>query len=147
MSAGIKTISDALITKLAAATSLDTNKVKTFDGSARELLAKYKAVPFVGVTLEDFAHVAPSSNGRVAEQVLTFKLLLIAEDFGELGYSIENCYGLIDEVTQALMAETLGIGGLRPIEIEGGTKNRELEAERITAYDFTLTITQEIQKL
>jgi hypothetical protein len=147
MAAGIKTISDALIAKLATASGLDSGKVKTFDGDARELVAKYKAVPFVGVKLTNVRHEAVSSDGRVAEQVLTFELLLITEVFGDAGYSIESCYGLLDTVTQKLMAETLGIDGLRPIEIKGGDKNTDLEADRITAYDYEITVKQMIQKL
>jgi len=146
--ASIKTISDAIIARLVdQVADLDADKVKTFDGSARDLLDAIKTAPFVGVALTNVEQEQPVSTGKVAMESLTFNLLLVAEDFSGIGYSIEDSYGLIDSVRNALMGQTLNISGLDPIEVASVEKNTSMESEKITAYDFKIKTGQVVQQV
>ena len=145
--AGIKTISDALIARLEDQVEELEGKIKTFDGSARDLLDEVQSVPFVGITLDSQELTELNTGGTVGEQHLTFNLLLIAEDFSGPGFSIENCYGLIDDVIDALMGNNLGVAGLAPLEIGGLEKNASMEEEKITAYNLKIKTWQMKQQV
>ncbi|MEA2063021.1 MAG: hypothetical protein U9P14_04935 [Gemmatimonadota bacterium] len=129
MAAAIKTISDALITRLASQVEgLSPQTVATFSGSLEEFTQQGRNVPFAGVALEEAAYDGLSSDNSIAEEYLSFSLHVLAEDFRGRGYSIENSYGLIDEIRDCLMGQTLGLEGLAPISISA-VKRDEVSAE------------------
>ena len=144
--ATIKTISDAIISRVSGQVAALTGRVATFDGDARAYLDQVKSVPFAGLRFEGLAQAPPNVGGTVAEEEQVYTLLLIAEDFSGLGFSMESCYPLIDSVRNCLMGHIL-TAGTDPVEIERAEKNRQMEAEQITAYDIVFRVRQTIQQV
>ena len=139
MAAAIKTISDALIARLASqVTGLNSRTVATFAGSVEEFVEQARNVPFVGVALERVNYKELNSDNSIAEECLSFRLQVIADDFRGRGYSIENSYGLIDGIRDCLMGQTLGIGSLAPISISEVSRDDDAEEQGLSVYRIGL---------
>ena len=139
MAAAIKTISDALIARLASQVAgLNSRTVATFSGSLGEFVEQARNVPFVGVALTQVSYIELNSDNSIAEERLSFLLTVIAEDFRGRGFSIENSYGLIDGIRDCLMGQTLDIEGLAPISISGVSRDIVSEKQGLAVYTVKL---------
>ncbi|MBN2290707.1 MAG: hypothetical protein JXQ83_15340 [Candidatus Glassbacteria bacterium] len=139
MAAPIKTVSDALIARLASQVAgLNTRTVATFAGSVGDFVGQGRNVPFVGVSLDKVRYGELNSDSSIAEERLSFQLRLIAEDFRGRGYSIENSYGLIDGIRDCLLGQTLEIEGLAPVVISGVVRDEVSEKQGLAVYTVGL---------
>lgn len=139
MAAAIKTISDALIARLASqVASLNSRTVSTFAGSLKEFVEQGRNVPFVGVVLDKVNYVELNSDNSIAQERLSFELQVIADDFRGRGYSIESSYSLIDDIRDCLMGQNLGIEGLAPISISKVRRDEVSEKQGLAVYTLGL---------
>ncbi len=139
MAAAIKTISDALIARLASqVASLNSRTVSTFAGSLKEFVEQGRNVPFVGVVLDKVNYVELNSDNSIAQERLSFELQVIADDFRGRGYSIESSYSLIDDIRDCLMGQNLGIEGLAPISISNVRRDEVSEKQGLAVYTLGL---------
>jgi len=139
LAAAIKTISDALLVRLASQVAgLNSRTVSTFSGSLGEFVEQARNVPFVGVALTQVNYSELNSDNSIAEERLSFRLTVIAEDFRGRGFSIENSYGLIDGIRDCLMGQTLDIEGLAPISISGVSRDVASEEQGLAVYTVKL---------
>jgi len=138
MAADIKTISDALISRLASqVSSLNRRTVATFGGGIGNFFTdkRVKNLPFVGVQVRRVGYEGYNSDNSVCVESLEIDLLLVIKDMRDQGFGKEAGYELIDKVRDALMGQTLGIQELVPIEIEGFEDSEDLE--EFGLYGFT----------
>ena len=139
MAAAIKTISDALIARLASQVAgLNSRTVATFAGSLGEFVEEARNVPFVGVVLERLDYLELNSDNSAARETLSFQLLAITQDFRGRGYSIENSYGLIDDVRDCLIGHNLDLEGLAPISITAVSRDGSSEKHGLAVYTVGL---------
>ena len=148
MASSIKTVSDAIINRLASAVdSLNAETVATFAGSIKEFVELGRNLPFVGVALNRARYAELNSDSSLAEEHLSFRLTLVAEDFRGRRFSVENTYGLIDSIRDALMGNDLALSGLAPITVESCEKDEEAEKEGLAVYRMTLATWQVRQQV
>jgi hypothetical protein len=139
LAVAIKTISDALKARLVSqVASLNSKTVATFAGSIEEFIQQGRNVPFVGLVLEDVSYGELNSDNSIAEENLAFQLRIVAEDFRGRGFSLESSYGLIDEIRDCLMGQTLGIEALAPIAISGVSREGVYEKHGLAVYTLGL---------
>ncbi|MEA1996012.1 MAG: phage protein Gp37 [Gemmatimonadota bacterium] len=137
MAAAVKTISDAIIARLASdVESLNTGTVATFAGSIEEFVSQGLNLPFAGVALENISYQQLNTDSSLAEEHLTFRLTVVAEDFRGRRYSVENTYSLVDSIRDALMGQTLGISGLAPVTILKVEKDSQAEEFGLAVYSL-----------
>jgi len=135
LASSIKTISDAIISRLASSVQeLNSSTVATFAGSLKEFVELGCNLPFVGVALRRVRYAELSSDDSLAEEHLTFQLTIIAEDFRSRGYSLENTYGLFDSIRDCLMGRSLGIAGLAPLRVLRAELDEVAEKEGLAVY-------------
>ncbi|MFH1070319.1 MAG: hypothetical protein V1794_11930 [Candidatus Glassbacteria bacterium] len=147
MAATIKTISDALISRLASSvTGLDSARVAAFSGSLEELAQAGRNLPFAGVSLSEARYGSLNTDNSLAEEHLTFRITVLAEDFRGRRYSLENTYGLVDGIRDALLGETLGLAGIAPFSIKNCIKSRDYEKEGLTVYEVEVATWRVVQQ-
>ena len=144
--ATLKTISDALISELATCVGLDTSRVQTFSGSVDDFVKSTQRVPFCGVAFVDSDYEEESADFSAVQENLYFELTIIATDFREKRYTIEDSYPLIDAIKAKVTGLDLSIDGLSPFRPISCTKHRALEAVGYTVFTMRLTAWQVIQK-
>ena len=148
MASSIKTVSDAIINRLASAVdSLNQQTVATFAGSLKEFVELGRNLPFVGVALLRASYTELNSDSSLAEEHITFRLTLVAEDFRGRRFSVENTYGLIDSIRDALMGNDLALSGLAPICVKACEKDEEAEKEGLAVYRMTVATWQVRQQV
>ena len=147
MASTIKSISAALIARLASAvTGLDAGRVAAFSGALEELAAAGGNLPFAGVSLQEASYDSLNSDNSLAEEHLAFRITVLAEDFRGRRYSLENTYGLVDGIRDALLGETLGIAGIAPFRIKNCMKSRDHEKAGLTVYEMEAVTWRVIQQ-
>jgi len=144
--AGIKTISNTLIAQLASCAGLDRDRVQTFSGSVDDFVKGTSRVPFCGVAFVDADYEEESADYSAVEQHLNFELTIIATDFREKKYTIEDSYPLIDAIQTKITGLNLDVDGLSPFKPVSCTKHRELEAIGYIVFIMRITAWQVIQK-
>lgn len=147
MASSLKTVSDALISRLASnVASLDGQSVSTFDGSTEELAAEGRRLPFAGVSIDSTGYSELSADNSLVREDIDLDLLLVAEDFRGAGYSLENTYGLLDEVRDCLLGSDLGLEGLAPLEIASCSKQQKDSERGLTVFQMRLRTWQVRQR-
>jgi hypothetical protein len=135
----VKEVSDAIIGRLATGVEgLSARTAVTFAGSPGQLAESGYNVPFAGVALSGIDYEELTSDGSLARERLSFQLTLVTEDFRGPGFSIENTYGLVDRVRQALLGWTPPSGNLAPLRILSVA--RESESEHLGLSVFRIAV-------
>lgn len=129
MAADIKSISDAIVSRLATQVpALNEQTVATFTGSEADLAEQGRNLPFVGLCLSSVGYRHLNAEESLAREDISFSLKVVVEDFRGQGYSLETGYGLLDDLRDCLLGARLGIDGLAPLEL--GSINLDSAAEK-----------------
>jgi len=144
LASAIKTISDAIISRLVSQVSdLNAKTVRTFSGSLEDFIEKtVKNTPFVGVHLAAVTYDQYDTQNRQAEEHLEFDLLLIIKDLRSKSYGKKASYDLIDDVRDALIGQSLSVSGLNPIRIESVGYSEDIETTGYYGYRMIITTFQ-----
>ncbi|MBW7996011.1 MAG: hypothetical protein FVQ81_05440 [Candidatus Glassbacteria bacterium] len=143
MAADIKTISDAIISRLAAQVpGLNSRTVATFTGSVADLAAQGRNFPFVGISLSSVNYRSLNAEESLAREELSFSVKVVVEDFRGQGFSLETGYGLLDEVRDCLLGARLGIDGLAPLELGAFRVDSAAEKEGLAVFGSSISTWQ-----
>ncbi len=148
MAADIKTISDAIIAKLAGdVAELNSRTVATFSGSTGDLAEQGRNLPFAGLSLTGVSYTQLNAEDSLAKEELSFSLRLVVEDFRGQGFSLETGYGLLDHVRDCLSGARLGIEGLAPCRLSGFNLDSAADESGLAVFSASLSTWQVRQRL
>ncbi len=147
MAADIKTISDAIIAKLASdVAELNSRTVATFTGSETDLAEQGRNLPFVGLSLASVGYTQLNADDSLAREELSFSLTVVVEDFRGQGFSLETGYGLLDHIRDCLNGARLGIEGLAPCRLSGFSVDSAAEKSGLAVFSSSLDTWQVRQR-
>ena len=138
MAATIREISDALVECLENVTSLGPGKAGIFAGTAGDFVEQCRNAPFAGIVLESADYTELASDSSLSREDLTFRIILIVQDFRGPGFSLEDGYALLDPLRRSLMGADLGLEGLAPLTLSSITRDKGVEEQGLEV--FTLRV-------
>ena len=132
-----KQIGDGIITQIVALSAFVAARVQRFGGSIDDFFEEETYnLPFAGVCLESADCDEYTSDNLSCREHLTYRVLVVSEDFRGRKYARQDAYTLIEAIRGTLLGDSLSLSGVEPLQLESVKREEDLPEQGVVAYSM-----------